>query len=411
MPNKKNITILDMQPILPAVSGGRLRLLGLYSGFSNEFELKFIGSYDWEGEKFRQTQINHNFSEVLIPMTTRHFLENDKMGVYLPGKNIIDISFPILFEHSPELINIAKKNVMESEIVVFSHPWMFYAVSKELDSTQMIVYDAQNFEGILRASLLGFSSGTEKIIREVIRVEYELSNVADLILCCSPEDMKYFNEIYGIPKEKLYLASNGVFSEDYKIIDYSKRDKLKKKYGLKENVAVFVGSDYAPNLEAANQIINIANKLPEVDFVIVGGVGEKITNDIPSNIIVTGFLDENKKKDYLNASDVALNPILSGSGTNIKLLEYMAMGKPILTTKKGARGFLNLSPLPFVVSEISNFCSDLSELLKDESRLSNLSRISRGYADIKFNWTNISRDLEIKISQEYKKKKKLSIRL
>ena len=35
---KLNVTILDMQPIDPPVGGGRLRLMGLYSGLDRNIE-------------------------------------------------------------------------------------------------------------------------------------------------------------------------------------------------------------------------------------------------------------------------------------------------------------------------------------------------------------------------------------
>jgi glycosyltransferase involved in cell wall biosynthesis len=37
-------------------------------------------------------------------------------------------------------------------------------------------------------------------------------------------------------------------------------------------------------------------------------------------------------------ADVAINPIESGSGTNLKMLEYAAAGVPILPPPHGARG-------------------------------------------------------------------------
>jgi hypothetical protein len=39
-----------------------------------------------------------------------------------------------------------------------------------------------------------------------------------------------------------------------------------------------------------------------------------------------------------NASDFAINPISTGSGTNVKMMEYLAAKLPILTTSFGKRG-------------------------------------------------------------------------
>ncbi|MFN7173813.1 MAG: MlaD family protein, partial [Thermaurantiacus tibetensis] len=44
---------------------------------------------------------------------------------------------------------------------------------------------------------------------------------------------------------------------------------------------------------------------------------------------------EEEKLALLRGADVALNPISSGSGTNLKMLEYFAAGLPVLSTPHG----------------------------------------------------------------------------
>ena len=52
--NSLQVLILDMQPIDPPIGGGRLRLLGLYHGLGADMPSKYIGTYDWPGEKYRE---------------------------------------------------------------------------------------------------------------------------------------------------------------------------------------------------------------------------------------------------------------------------------------------------------------------------------------------------------------------
>jgi glycosyltransferase involved in cell wall biosynthesis len=47
---------------------------------------------------------------------------------------------------------------------------------------------------------------------------------------------------------------------------------------------------------------------------------------------------EREKRLWLAVADLALNPMTSGGGTNLKLPEYAAAGLPILTTPFGRRG-------------------------------------------------------------------------
>ena len=46
----------------------------------------------------------------------------------------------------------------------------------------------------------------------------------------------------------------------------------------------------------------------------------------------------------LHAADCALNPVCSGSGSNLKLIEALAAGLPVLSTPFGMRGYERLAP-------------------------------------------------------------------
>jgi len=61
---------------------------------------------------------------------------------------------------------------------------------------------------------------------------------------------------------------------------------------------------------------------------------------IPPNVGLLGVVDDPTREVVLHTVDVALNPMTSGSGTNLKMLEYAAAGIPILSTPHGARGLL-----------------------------------------------------------------------
>jgi glycosyltransferase involved in cell wall biosynthesis len=55
--------------------------------------------------------------------------------------------------------------------------------------------------------------------------------------------------------------------------------------------------------------------------------------------MVAGFVEN--LEDYIAASDIGVVPLLKGGGTRIKIVEYMASGKAVVSTFKGAEG-LNL---------------------------------------------------------------------
>ena len=125
--------------------------------------------------------------------------------------------------------------------------------------------------------------------------------------------------------------------------DEPTRREMKRQLDLSASpLAIFVGSAYAPNVQAAEFICKtLAPALPDVAFAICGGVGVELDTETYAalpNVRVTGYLDNAEVHKYLAAADVALNPMFSGSGTNIKMFDFMAAGLPIISTPIGARG-------------------------------------------------------------------------
>ena len=103
------VTVLDMQPIEPAVGGGRLRLLGLYHdlGAAAADDLRRHLRLAWPGlprsPADRHAQGDRRSAE-------RSALRGvGATGVSSAGgKTVIDVSFPMLAHHSPEFVKAAQ---------------------------------------------------------------------------------------------------------------------------------------------------------------------------------------------------------------------------------------------------------------------------------------------------------------
>ena len=147
-------------------------------------------------------------------------------------------------------------------------------------ASQLVVYDAHNVESVLRYRLLADSEIGLRIVRHATAVERELCRRADLVLTCSHEDRDLFHRLYEIPFGKCLVMPNGTFVGEPP--DESARRDKKRRLGLDDKpLAVFIGSLYPPNEEAAAFICTeLAPALPDVSFAICGGVGSAI--DRPS---------------------------------------------------------------------------------------------------------------------------------
>ena len=106
---------------------------------------------------------------------------------------------------------------------------------------------------------------------------------------------------------------------------------------------------------------------------------------LPANVKLMGILPEEQLYTLLHASDVALNPVLMGSGTNLKQLQYMAAGLAVISTPAGVRGIEQGSEV-CVVTERESFGEALAALLNDAELRRGLGKLARAEAERDYDW-------------------------
>lgn len=229
------------------------------------------------------------------------------------------------------------------DLVQFDSLWLTPWAAR-LPAGRPVVYASHNYEtdwyeGELRRYLFRRFHG-----RTLFRLEREAARRADHVVAVTEEDREKLVANLGIGAEKTSVIPNGY--DDTRLAPAGAEERLeaRRALGLPEGgrVAIFAGSDVAPNVEAAESITGvIAPKAPEgVVFVLAGSVGRGLSRRVPSNCIVTGPVAD--MAPWLRAADVGLNPIRLGSGSNIKVLQYLGSGLPVISTDFGMRGFEDL---------------------------------------------------------------------
>ena len=149
--------------------------------------------------------------------------------------------------------------------------------------------------------------------------------ISDVITTVSNRDKEIIKR-YNKNKE-VYTVIHGIDIDKIPFFKL-KRNKIEK--------LIFVGDLRAiNNLTAVKKIIEIAEKMPEIQFIIVGAGSELIKNH-PNNVKLTGFVQS--LDPYYEDADACIIPIVAGTGIKTKVLECMAYGRPVITTEKGIQG-------------------------------------------------------------------------
>ncbi|MBV9007231.1 MAG: glycosyltransferase family 4 protein [Solirubrobacterales bacterium] len=170
---------------------------------------------------------------------------------------------------------------------------------------------------------------------------------------------------------------------------------------MTQPLALFIGSWHEPNLLAARQIVDLARQVPDVRFAIAGSVGIPLAQtERPTNIELFGVVSDELKEALLSVAAVALNPMLHGSGTNMKMLDYMAAGIPVISTAVGARGLGLALGTDLRIATPDRFGEALRATLDEPGELADeRARATRRKIEERFDWQVVTAPLLSAIGQ------------
>jgi glycosyltransferase involved in cell wall biosynthesis len=161
------------------------------------------------------------------------------------------------------------------------------------------------------------------------------------IFACAEEDRAFFLSQQNSARLNLPIIRCGVDPHLYSVSS-DLRDQVRAKLGLsgEDCVLLFSGSGFAPNVDALAQIKQFCRAEAvfmarnRVYFLVVGSVSGAAFRE--GALIATGPVPE--VVPYFAAADAGVNLVTRGSGSNVKLFEYLAAKLPVISTNFGVRG-------------------------------------------------------------------------
>jgi glycosyltransferase involved in cell wall biosynthesis len=160
------------------------------------------------------------------------------------------------------------------------------------------------------------------------------------------------------------------------------------------HLAVFFGSWHPPNLDAAALLCDVATQVPDVQILSVGHHGLAFAGQHhPRNLRFTLEVPDRVRLGLLGAADVALNPMRIGSGTNLKLLEFLAWQVPVVSTPFGARGIDVRDGEHLRLAEPDDLAAALTEVLADPDGAARRAVAGHHLVAARYAWEVLAADL------------------
>jgi glycosyltransferase involved in cell wall biosynthesis len=149
---------------------------------------------------------------------------------------------------------------------------------------------------------------------------------ADVVIAIQELERQAFSARLGADGSRVALVSHILDLED-PVAEFS------------SSKALFIGSLNEANLAALQYFTEsvlplIQREIPDFSLLVAGSISRHIEK-IPG-VELLGIVDN--LRDAFVAAPINVNPMLTGTGINIKLLEAMAAGVPTVSTETGSRG-------------------------------------------------------------------------
>lgn len=156
---------------------------------------------------------------------------------------------------------------------------------------------------------------------------------------------------------------------------------------------VFTGiMNYAPNVEAvcwftAEVLPTLRAQFGRVRFAIVGAKPTRQVEKLaaPPDTLVTGRVDD--VRGWIGHADIAVAPLWLARGVQNKVLEAMAMARPVIASPGAAEGLHARPGLELLVApDAPSFVQAITSLLSDRARAAALGAAARAYVRRWHNW-------------------------
>jgi len=227
--------------------------------------------------------------------------------------------------------------------------------------------------------------------RRLRRYEARVCRRVDRVIAVSDADARALRRL--VPRREVTVIPNGIDTRVYAPQRARRRPPVQS--------IVFTGTmDFRPNVDAVLWFAGrvwplIRAAVPDVHFTIVGQRPHRRLNALrqDASITLTGWVED--VRPFIADAAVYVAPLRMGGGTRLKLLEAMALAKPVVATSLGAEGYPITDGREVVLADAPvEFAQAVVTLLRSPERGAELGENARAFVERQYDWRVIVPALE-----------------
>jgi len=383
----------------PLTSGNRLRDYHLARELAKRASVTFV-------------EMCHSGEQPSSPPSDRAFDEIvslRKGASYTPGKILRGLAGPSPLtvlnyfdaKSANQLATLLERNRFDTVQIEGIHLSGYLDVIKAAPKRPAIVIDWQNIESEL---MWRYSKNARFWPKKMIaRRTAGLLQRSEVMLLGGGEthtvvsDREQQKLLGWCPSALVNVIPNGVDTDLFSASVISEMQKNATSDMLKPSILYVGAMDYHANIDGVTWFAReiwpeIAVKHPELEFVIVGRRPSGAVRALASQRIrVTGTVDD-VRPFYASAVAVVV-PLRVGAGTRLKILEAMAAGVPVVSTRLGAEGIDATTNVHLLLAENRAEMVAAIDQIADPHIRSRLVSAAREFVTNRYDWALIGERL------------------
>lgn len=316
--------------------------------------LDFVDLHIWSPDPVHELATNAPRSAIMSACASLVVAGLATLTTYLPRP------FPASTRH--RILDTLQQ--IQPDLVVVSHPTFTALVPTLVRSGYRIVIDTYNVEESIARQMVRTVNNPQELAHWLCqyavlhRMEHTMLARAMEVWAASEQDVEQFSHVL-MNQVPVALVPNVV-----DIATYLPANNVEP-----FSVGFAANYGYLPNEIAAEQLLlNIMPELrltvPEARLYLIGRTPSKRLCDLAAatpNVVVTGTVDDTRP--WIARCAVLVAPIEHGSGTRLKILEGLAMTKPMVSTAKGCEGLAVQDGVHLIVRDIPLFSAAIAHLI------------------------------------------------
>jgi glycosyltransferase involved in cell wall biosynthesis len=396
-PGKPVLLYVVPYDVVKLQTGGSRRIGGMAQALAQDYRV-FILSLSPSARPLSVRNVCPGVWMLAIP-ASREF-----EGEAWKNKSIQGLAGPLVsfaggLGHLPEFEALIETMQGHAAAWVVASPFAWPPLRTRVGPGVPVIYDAHDNLPVFFQE--GLRCRDPAIFGQAEALEKELEARSSVAAFCTEQDRLAVSERIATWGGTQVVVPNGVDVDGCLFAPPAQAREYRLQAGLEHPVVLFAGSNFKPNHEAVDWMVReLAPGLPHVQFVVMGmylGPYHASGGAPPGpNVVFAGPVPEAHKEAIYALSDLALAPMKTGTGSSLKIPDYVAHGKVVVGTPVGLRGFEELRTFESVVAteDVDGALATVVErLAQDPEAYTEPCRLARDWVANHLDWPVAARPL------------------